>query len=165
MSLDRKLMEMEREKLIAKLTAPHRQPPGAEGEMVRQAAWSRLKSQLDADGGSLKFMAAHNILKRAAEINDSATLEAARRELPNYLPSKNESLPREITVWLDMQAGTNETVAARVIEMADAGDHSAAFHAVRRLDQAAQKREVPDFMPSPTGIEGQRIEWLTGDDE
>lgn len=162
-NLDRVLLENERQRLVAKLTAGHRQPGGTEEELRRQAAWSRLEKKLDAvPADSIKFSAALGILKAAAEAGDESTLQAARRELPAYLERNKERLPNESAVWLDMNGGPPETVAARVVEMADGKDRAASAIAVRWMGDAARTREVPEFMPDPNGREGERITWLTG---
>lgn len=164
-NLDRVILENERQRLVAKLTAGHRQPGGTEEELRRQAAWSRLEKKLDmVEAGKLKFSAALDILNAAAQSGDEATLQAARRELPAYLDRHKERLPHESAVWLDMNGGPPETVAARVVEMADGKDRAASAIAVRWMQDAARTREVPEFMPDPNGREGERVTWLTGDE-
>lgn len=164
-NLDRLSLEAERQRLVAKLTAGHRQPGGTDEELRRQAAWSRLEKQLDlVPAESIKFSAALSILEAAAASGDEATLQAARRELPAYLERNKERLPRESAVWLDMNGGPPETVAARVVEMADGKDRAASAIAVRWMQDAARTREVPEFMPDPNGREGERVTWLTGDE-
>lgn len=163
---ERATLERERTQLLSKLTAGHRQPGGAQEEMLRQAAWNRLEKNLDSTpAGQLRFVAATNLLEAAANTGDMATLEAARRELPAYLERHRERLPKETAVWLDMNGGPPETVAARVQETCDADSYMASAIAANWMNRAVRSREVPDIMPgNPHDPPGKRVVWLNGDE-
>lgn len=157
-------LEKEFAKVLAEATAGHIQPGGALEESRRQAAWVRLEKDLDAGAAlnprSLRMADADKRLRDAAEVGDTATMEAARRELPSYLKRHNEMMPRPLAVWLDIQVGPPDAADARAVEMAEGKDHSAAYMAVGAAASAGQKRVVPDVMGNPNGIEGGRVAYI-----
>ena len=159
-----KSLEKEFAKVLAEATAGHIQPGGALEESRRQAAWVRLEKDLDAGAAlnprSLRMVDADKRLRDAAEVGDTATMEAARRELPSYLKRHNEMMPRPLAVWLDIQVGPPDAADARAVEMAEGKDFSAAYMAVAAANSAGQKRVVPDVMGNPNGIEGGRVAYI-----
>ena len=92
-----KSLEKEFAKVLAEATAGHIQPGGSLEEARRQAAWVRLEKDLDAGAvlnpRSSRTYDADKRLRDAAEVGDTATMEAARRELPSYLKRQNEMMP------------------------------------------------------------------------
>lgn len=152
----------ERAKIIRELTAGHRQPPGTEQELQRQAAWARLERTLNTlDGNVIRYEVADKLLRQAAEVGDEATLQGARRELPAYLAGHGEPLPGHIGAWLDIVAGPEDAAQARLIEQESAVDLQVSEMAVGALATAASKGEVPATLPYPSGVEGQRVRGVT----
>lgn len=154
-------LRAERDHLLAQLTAPHRQPGGHTEELQRQAAWARMQAALDGVG-KVKTMPARGLLEDAARVGDTATLEAARRELPAYLQRHAEAMPPDLHLWLDVLAGDPATVEARRLEAAVAPrDLTAAELAVGQMARAAESRVMPDVLPYPAGEDGARVVAIT----
>jgi hypothetical protein len=136
---------------LEQLTSPYREKAtDAAGEMRRQAGWARLKAQLDAlPGNAHKSLVVQDMLDTAFRLGDTALLEAARRELPGYLASHNETLHEPLALWLDIQAGPPESVEAREMEAKFAETNTRALLAVR-LASKLERREMPGVLPAVT---------------
>ncbi|MEQ1700365.1 MAG: hypothetical protein ABMA25_09655 [Ilumatobacteraceae bacterium] len=150
---------------MASLTAGHRQPGGALEESQRQQAWQRLERSLEvsarAHPGAVLGSEAERLLEAAQKVGDTATLEAARRELPSYLSTKREKMNPNLAMWLDIQVGPPEAADARAVELAGGADISAASIAIANARKAASERQVPDTMAYPSGVDGRRVTGIT----
>ncbi len=115
----RRTLRSEYDAILARLTATHRPGlGGAEAEMRRTAAWSRLERQLDAlPAGTVRWHAVEPILDQAAATGDTDTLDAARRELGAYLAAHGEELPEARRTWLDFQSSIPGVAEARQIAL------------------------------------------------
>lgn len=157
----------ERDRLIAELTAGHRQPGGTHEELLRQAAWNRLEKALDGipDASLRRYDVADQLLRQAADTGDEATLQAARRELPAFLARHGEPMLPSLQVWLDVKAGPPEAAEARSLQVSAGIDLPVAQLAVHDVVRAASSRELPDVIHYPSGIDGQRVAFLTEEAE
>jgi hypothetical protein len=105
--------------ILAKTTASHRAAGGGtEGELRRQAAWSRMERTLNAlPQSSVKYVTANDLLMKAAQTGDQDTLDAARVELPSWLEHQGETMPDSLGDWLDIQSSIPGVGDARAAAM------------------------------------------------
>lgn len=134
---------------VRELTSPHKLKGGAEAEMLRQAAWNRLQRHLDAlPSDALKVSAAMQLLQAAQADGDVHMIDVSRRELGPYLVAKGESLPGQLSAWLDVNGSDEDAALARIHADTVADDLMRAEIAVGRLARGVANREIPDVMAS-----------------
>jgi hypothetical protein len=150
---DRQHQALTREynRVLEQLTAAHVQPPGVEAELLRTAAWDRLRTRLDRYEGPTAFREAQRHLDEADRIGDTATLQAARRELGAYLAARHgEDMPAAMKMWLDARSGVDSVVEARVVDVNANRQMYRADIAVGMLAKHVANRQLPDVLPSMT---------------
>lgn len=134
---------------VRELTSPHKLKGGAEAEMLRQAAWNRLQRHLDAlPSDAVKVSAALQLLQAAQADGDVHMIDVSRRELGPYLVAKGESLPGQLSAWLDVNGSDEDAALARIHADTSSDDLMRAEIAVGRLARGVAKREIPDVMAS-----------------
>jgi len=91
--------------------------PGAEAELARHAAWDRIRPHLDREADGLKAMRWLEQRTEAARLSgQTAELEAIRREGPDYLEARGETVPKALRRQLELAAGDDTVRKAIELE-------------------------------------------------